>query len=337
MSEQQIDTEKMSDEDRFFGVRTKIVGQQEELVEEAAEEAADKAVQAVPRAEDGELTDDELSGYSKRVQKRINKLKYDSHEERRKRDSALAERDEAYRVAQQIAAKNREYESLLGRGEQALIGQIKERAALSVNQAKEQYRQAYEEGNTDNVVDAQQALSKATTELTEADRYAQSAANQQAQQQQAQQQQQQYEQAWAAQQQQQFPPPRQQPQQPQQPDPETQEWAAGNPWFMASGHEAMTSLAYGKHAELVNQGIKPNSSEYFRQIDETVRKAFPDYDWQVGNSQQERASTASQPSMVVAPTTRNNGAKPRTVKLSPSQRSLAKRLGLTDEQYAKYV
>ena len=326
MSEQQADVERMSEEDRFFGVRTKIGGQQEEPVEEAA----DEAVEAVSEAEDGELTDDELSGYSKRVQKRINKLKYDSHEERRKRDSALAERDEAYRVAQQIAEKNREYESLIGRGEQALIGQIKERSALAVEQAKEQYRQAYEEGNTDNVVDAQQALSKATTELTEADRYAQNAANQQAQQQQ-------YEQAWAAQQQQQFPQPRQQPQQPQQPDPETQEWAAGNPWFMASGHEAMTSLAYGKHAELVNQGVKPNSSEYFRQIDETVRKAFPDYDWQVGDSQQERASTASQPSMVVAPTTRNNGAKPRTVKLSPSQRSLAKRLGLTDEQYAKYV
>ena len=189
MSEQKVDVERMSDEDRFFGVRTKIGGQQEELVEEAA----DKAVEAVSEAEDGELTDDELSGYSKRVQKRINKLKYDSHEERRKRDSAFAERDEAYRIAQQIAAKNREYESLIGRGEQALIGQIKERSALAVEQAKEKYRQAYEEGNTDNVVDAQQALSKATTELTEADRYAQSAANQQAQQQQ-------YEQAWAAQQ-----------------------------------------------------------------------------------------------------------------------------------------
>ena len=328
MSEQKVDVERMSEEDRFFGVRTKIGGQQEELVEEAA----DKAVEAVSEAEDGELTDDELTGYSKRVQKRINKLKYDSHEERRKRDSAFAERDEAYRIAQQIAEKNREYESLIGRGEQALIGQIKERSELAVEQAKQKYRQAYEEGDTDNVVEAQQALNKAATELTEADRYAQSAANQQAQQQQ-------YDQAWAAerQKQQQIQQPRQQPQQPQQPDPETQEWAAGNPWFMASGHEAMTSLAYGKHAELVNQGVKPNSSEYFRQIDETVRKAFPDYDWQVGNSQQERASTASQPSMVVAPTTRNNGAKPRTVKLSPSQRSLAKRLGLTDEQYAKYV
>jgi hypothetical protein len=326
MSEQNVDIERMSDEDRFFGVRTKIGGQQEELVEEAD----DGAVEVASEAEDGELTEDELSKYGKKVQKRINKLKYDSHEERRKRDSAVAERDEAYRVAQQIAEKNREYESLIGRGEQALIGQIKERAALSVEQAKEQYRQAYEEGNTDNVVEAQQALNKATTELSEADRYAQSAANQQAQQQQQ-------EQAWAQQQQQQFPQPRQQPQQPQQPDPETQEWAAGNPWFMAEGHEAMTSLAYGKHAELVNQGVKPNSPEYFRQIDETVRQAFPNYDWQVGNSQQERASTAGQPSMVVAPTTRNNGAKPRTVKLSPSQRSLAKRLGLTDEQYAKYV
>ena len=320
MSEQEIDIEQMSDEDKFFGVRTKIGGQQEDLFEEA-----------VATEPEGELTDDELSGYSKRVQKRINKLKYDSHEERRKRESALAERDEAYRVAQQIAEKNREYESLIGRGEQALISQIKERNTLSVEQAKGQYKQAYEEGDTDNVVAAQEALTKATTELTEIDRYAQNAARQQSQQIQQ-------EEAWAAQQQQQqwqqqqFPQPQQQP---AQPDPETQEWAAENPWFMSPGHEAMTSLAYGKHAELVNQGIQPNSSEYFRQIDATVRQAFPDYEWRDGTSV--RTSPASQPSTVVAPTTRNNGAKPRTVKLTASQRSLAKRLGLTDEQYAKYV
>ena len=322
MSEQEIDVGQMSDEDKFFGVRTKIGGEQEEFTEEA------EVVEAEP---EGELTDDELSGYSKRVQKRINKLKYDSHEERRKRESALAERDEAYRVAQQIAEKNREYESLIGRGEQALIGQIKERSALAVDQAKEQYRQAYEEGNTDNVVSAQEALTKATAELTEAERYAQDLANQQAQYKQQQE-------AWAAQQHQ-FPQPQQQPQQPQQPpqpDPETQEWASENPWFMSPGHEAMTSLAYGKHAELVNQGVKPNSSEYFRQIDETVRRAFPDYGWQDGTPQA-RTSPATQPSTVVAPTTRNNGAKPRTVKLTATQRSLAKRLGLTDEQYAKYV
>lgn len=332
MSEQ----EQMSDEDKFFGVRTKIGGQQEEPVEEAEEQPAQDDFEA----EAGELTDDELSGYSKRVQKRINKLKYESHEERRKYQAAAAERDEAYRVAQQIAEKNREYESLIGRGEKALIDQIKERSELAVQQAKEQYRKAYEEGDTDNVVAAQEALTKATAELTEADRYAQSLAQQP-----------QADQNWG--QSQPFPEPReyQQPQQPQyqqpapqpvqqaapQPDPETQEWASKNPWFMSAGHEAMTSLAYGRHAELVKEGVAPNSPEYFREIDQTVRRAFPDYDWGDGPEPEVRSLPSNQPSTVVAPTTRNNGAKPRTVKLTASQRSLAKRLGLTDEQYAKYV
>jgi len=321
MSEQEsVQTE----EDKFFGVRTKIGGQQQEepVEEEEVVEASD--------SEEGELTDDELPNYSKRVQKRINKLKYESHEEKRRTQSALQERDEAFRVAQQIAEKNREYESLIGRGEQALINQVKEKAALAVDQAKEQYRKAYEEGDTDNVVNAQEALTKATAELSEADRYAQSMSNQPAPQQEN----------W------QPPQPAQQPvrqpaQQPVQqapnPDPETQAWAAKNPWFMKEGYEEMTSLAYGKHASLVKQGVQPNSSEYFRQIDETVRRAFPDHDWQDGNVTQARTSPVSQPSQVVAPTTRNNGAKPRTVRLSATQRSLAKRLGLTDEQYAKYV
>ena len=322
MSEQEL----MSEEDKFFGVRTKIGGEQEqeEVVSAEAVEGEDDS---------SELGDEELQGYSKRVQKRINKLRYETHEERRKAENAEKMRDEAYRVAQQIAEKNKEYESLIGRGEEALINQVKERAALSLNQAKEQYRKAYEEGDTDNVVSAQEALTKATAELTEADRYAQNFSGQQQQQQQQQQQ-------WQQQQQQQQQQQYQQQQQQQavpRPDPETEEWAAANPWFMEDGYEEMTSLAYGKHASLVKQGVKPNSPEYFRQIDETVQRAFPDYDWQVGNSQQERTSTASQPSMVVAPTTRNNGAKPRTVKLSPTQRSLAKKLGLTEQQYAKYV
>ena len=320
MSEQEA-AQTQTEEDKFFGVRTKIGGQpepepvEEEPLEEVAESDTDE----------GELTDDELSGYSKRVQKRINKLKYESHEERRKTQSAIKERDEAFRVAQQIAEKNREYESLIGRGEQALINQVKERAALAVDQAKQQYRKAYEEGDTDNVVAAQEALTKATAELTEADRYAQSMNNQPALQQET------WQPPQPAQQ------PVQQPVQQRQIDPEAQQWADKNPWFMREGYEEMTSLAYGKHASLVKQGVVPNTPEYFKQIDETVRRAFPDHDWQDGNVPQARTSPASQPSQVVAPTTRNNGAKQRTVRLSATQRSLAKRLGLTDEQYAKYV
>ena len=214
---------------------------------------------------------------------------------------------------------------MIGRGEQALINQVKERAALAVEQAKQQYRKAYEEGDTDNVVAAQEAMTKATAELTEADRYAQSMSNQPAPQQET------WQPPQPAQQ------PVQQPVQQRQIDPEAQQWATKNPWFMREGYEEMTSLAYGKHASLVKQGVLPNTPEYFKQIDETVRRAFPDHDWQDGNVPQARTSPASQPSQVVAPTTRNNGAKPRTVRLSATQRSLAKRLGLTDEQYAKYV
>jgi len=320
MSEQEA---VQTEEDKFFGVRTKIGGQPEEPIEE-------EVVEETTDSEEGELTDDELSGYSKRVQKRINKLKYETHEERRKAQTAEQERDEAYRVAQQIAQKNKEYESLIGRGEQALITQVKEKAALAVEQAKAQYKKAYEEGNTDSVVAAQEALTKATAELTEADRYAQSMNTQP---------QQQPQENWQLPQPQQ---PVQQPmqqtvQQPPAPDPETKEWAENNPWFMRDGYEEMTSLAYGKHATLVKQGVKPNSPEYFKQIDETVRRAFPDYEWQDGTLPKVRTSPAPQPSTVVAPTTRNNGAKPRTVRLTATQRSLAKRLGLTDEQYAKYV
>jgi len=148
MSEQEL---SMSEEDKFFGVRTKIGGvQEEEFSVDPVDEVVDEP--------SGEMDDEELTGYSKRVQKRINKLRYESHEERRKTQNAEQMRDEAYRVAQQMAEKNREYESLIGRGEEALINQVRERASLSVNQAKEQYRKAYEEGDTDGVVSAQEYL-----------------------------------------------------------------------------------------------------------------------------------------------------------------------------------
>jgi hypothetical protein len=106
---------------------------------------------------------------------------------------------------------------------------------------------------------------------------------------------------------------------------------------MQDGYEEMTSLAYGTHAALIKRGIQPNSQEYFRQIDTRLRQAFPDYDWQdEGELDGPNATvTASQPSTVVAPSARSNGAKPRKIRLRPSQAALAKRLGLTYEQYAR--
>jgi hypothetical protein len=108
---------------------------------------------------------------------------------------------------------------------------------------------------------------------------------------------------------------------------------------MKPGHEEMTALAYGSHTAAINNGIKVNSPEYFEYIDNRVRSAFPEYEWQDKrvDSRTASATANSRTSSVVAPSSRSNGAKPRKVQLSATQVSLAKRLGLTPEQYAKQL
>ena len=339
MSEVQEDfNDATTPEDKFFGVRTQIGKSSEpeqsdielEIVDDREEEdrRSPKSAEASQDQSD-DVTDEELSGYSEKVQKRINKLRYEQHEERRQREAAERMREEAIRVAEQLSNKNKEYESLINRGEGALVAQIKQRAELALQQAREQYKRAYDEGDTDNIVTAQEGLNRAQAEFTEAERYEHNLASQNAQRQQAEQQNYQAQIANQAVQ--------SVAQQPQpQVDPRAEAWTKENPWFMRDGYEEMTSTAYGIHAELVKNGITPNSPEYFRRIDERLRVRYPDFGWQdEGDSDGRDASvTASQPSTVVAPSARSNGAKPRKVRLTSTQVSLAKRLGLTNEQYA---
>ena len=339
-AQEEMGFQESSAEEKFFGVKTTIGRSSDneeavtdpdlelEIVDDRPEED-----RRAPKASssDGDIDDDELSGYSDRVQKRINKLRYEQNEERRQREAAERLREEAVSYAQAVTAKNKEYESLINRGEAALISQIKDKAQLSLESARQDYKKAYEEGDTDNVVAAQESLMRAQSELQEANKYEQSLANKpvtvadDAYQQQVYQQQLAREQAVAQ-------------QQPQQAtvDPEAQDWASRNEWFMKPGFEEMTSLAYGAHAKAVQEGVAPNSSEYFQRIDSRMRSAFPDYDWQDSSDTYGRNApvTANQPSSVVAPSSRSNGAKPRKVRLTSSQIALAKRIGLTNEQYA---
>jgi hypothetical protein len=271
MSEMQEEMgfQESSAEDKFFGVKTTIGRSSDneeaitdpdlelEIVDDRPEED-----RRAPKASssDSDIDDDELSGYSERVQKRINKLRYEQNEERRQREAAERLREEAVSYAQAVTAKNKEYESLINRGEAALISQIKDKAQLSLESARQEYKKAYEEGDTDNVVAAQESLMRAQSELQEASKYEQSLANKpvtvadDAYQQQVYQQQLAREQAVAQ-------------QQPQQPavDPEAQDWASRNEWFMKPGFEEMTSLAYGAHAKAVQEGVAPNSLNIFNE------------------------------------------------------------------------
>jgi len=336
--------EPQSAEDKFFGVRTQI-GQQSQ---DQAEEASDLDIEIVddrppedrrpPRAEnasDGDIADEELEGYSDKVRKRIDKLRYEQHEERRQREAAERMREEAVNVAQQLAGKNREYEALIQRGEGALISQVKERARLSLEGAKSSYRQAYEEGDTDKVVEAQEGLLRAQTELNEAERYERNLPQQPDQNAYAQQQAA-YQQQVAQQQQAAYAAAQQAQQQPAQPDPKAAAWAERNDWFGDPTEKVMSAAAYALHEEALNDHeLVPNSEDYFQYIDTGMRQHFPDYSWsdESGDGLPAPATTRRATS-VVAPSARNNGARPRKVQLTSTQVSLAKKLGITPQQYA---
>ena len=113
-------------------------------------------------------------------------------------------------------------------------------------------------------------------------------------------------------------------------DDKTLRWQAKNQWFGAQGFEELTSFALGLHQKLVNSGIDPRSDEYFERIDARMKSTFPDV---FGGEDKPKSGEGSRrPSTVVAPATRSTGA--RKVQLTPTQVALARKFGLTPQQYA---
>jgi len=349
MSEEMVaeveENPQTSFEEKFLGVRTKITKPEPDTGEmdlEIIDDRPQEDQRPPPKQEASSEDEDELEGYSDKVKKRINKLRYQQHEERRQREAAEKMREEAVKVAQQYANQNKQYEDVIRRGEDMLVTQIKDRATLAVEQAKSQYKAAYDEGDTDKVISTQEALITAQAELREASNHEQDMQRRQAEYQQYIQQMQQNPQFAQQQAMQQQAMQQQMQQQPAKPEvsAKAKMWSEENPWFGNDEHKDMTALAYGVHEKLVkNEGVDPNSDEYFETIDRTMRSKFPEYFGTQSNEKEERSSQAKSrsPSMVVTPASRNNGSKPRKVKLTQTQVALAKRLGLTNEQYAKQL
>ena len=179
MSEEQMEQQEHSAEDKFFGVKT-VIGKKSdeeaqdsnvdiEIVDDRPPEDRRPPAKETKAEAKSDEADDELEGYSEKVKKRINKLRYQQHEERRQREEAERLREEAIRVAQKYADQSKQYHKIIQEGEQYLVHQIRERASMAVDQAKNSYRQAYEEGNTDKILEAQEALINAQSELKSAD------------------------------------------------------------------------------------------------------------------------------------------------------------------------
>jgi hypothetical protein len=247
-----------------------------------------------------EVTDDELAQYSEGVKKRIQHFSKGYHEERRAKESALREREEAVRLAQSLVEENKRLQGSLGQGQQALLEQAKKVVANEVEQAKAKYKQAYEAGDSDALVTAQDELTTAKIRAERVNNFKPA----------------------VAQPQNTVVQPAPQPEYVPQVDTKARAWQEANSWFGAD--KEMTALALAVHEKLVENGVNPTSDEYYEKINSRVRSVFPD-----------AFPSEKRKSSVVAPATRS--VAPRKITLTQSQVQIAKRLGLTNEQYARAV
>lgn len=249
--------------------------------------------------------DSELEGYSDSVKKRISKLKYEFHEERRAKEEALRIREEAVRFADQTRKEAEALRKQLSEGQTAVVSQAKARVESQLASAKAQFKQAYEAGDSDAMLEAQTKLTELSNEMFRLSNYRPAP--------------------------QPTPAPQPATSSPQVPKPPQRalEWAQNNPWFQKDTE--MTGYAFGVHERLVKSGVDPNSETYYTELDTAIRSRFPD---KFDGSDQEVKTQSRQAGSVVAPTARTPSKNSRKVVLTSSQVSLAKRLGLTPQQYA---
>jgi hypothetical protein len=286
----------------------------------------DRGRKAAPPPEDP--SEDELNSYDEKVQARIKKFTRGYHDERRAKEEALRERQAAEAYAKQVYEENKRLQQQLATGSQAYIEQSKSTADIELTAAKKKYKEAYETGDVDALADAQAEIARATMkvekaqglkpiEVEEKDNF--------------------------------------QPAQPAQDEtpsmsPRTKKWVDANAdWWGVDDEMTMTAMGLDKKLAREYGPSYVGSEEYFRTIDKTMRKRFPEHfeDAQSHEddeppprktsepAEEETPRRATKPATVVAPASRST--PPNRVKLKASEAAIARRLGVPLEQYAKQV
>jgi hypothetical protein len=279
---------------------------EEEIIIEQEDDESETEVVTEEPEDSGE---GELESYSKGVQKRISRLTEKFRKEER-------DRQEAVRLAQQLLQEKQQLEGRLKQLDSGYLNEYGARIEAQISTARRAYKDAYEAGDTDKMIEAQEALARASTDKQRYD-LAKSRANERVQ-------------TTAVQQQQYVAPEPQRVAQQPQVDPKAQGWAEKNDWF--GQDEVMTYAAFGVHRKLVEEeGFDPQSDEYYSEIDRRMRTEFPH------KFQASKSSGKSQVAPAGSSASRSTKQGRRTVKLSPSQIAIAKKLNVPLEEYAKYV
>jgi len=252
--------------------------------------------------------DDEVVQYKKDVQKRIKDLSFKAHSERRAKEAAARERDEALRLAQSLIEKTKQLEELKATQEAALVEQAKGRSESQISLLKRAAKEAFEAGDTDKFLEFQEQLGRAVVEHERYNAYRAPEPQPQVHQ---------------------LPPP------PPKPDAKAEKWYEANSnWFQAEGEieEEMTAYAFGVSDILRKKNVDPRSDEYYQTIDARVRQRFPEYFGK--QSEPVSDATAKAPS-VVAPASRAVKNTTRQVRLTESQMRLIRKLQITPQQYVE--
>jgi len=255
-----------------------------------------------------EFNDDELTKYDESVQKRIKHFTKGYHEERRAKEAAQREKEEAIRLAQAILNENNQLKGSVNQNQTALLEQAKRVVGNEIDDAKRMYKEAYESGDSDKLLEAQEALTNAKIRADKVNNFR--------------------------------PTPLQvretpvqiesQPTRPAPVDEKLLAWQNNNQWF--GNNKRMTAYALGVHEDLVGEGIPAGSEEYYRRIDSDIRSRFSD---QFGTDESVDAKPQRTKSNNVAPATRSTA--PKKIVLNQSQVNIAKRLGVPLELYARKV
>ena len=262
-----------------------------------------------PSAPPDDLTDDELQDYSEKVRRRLQHFSKGYHDQRRAAEQAARERAELERITQKLLEENNSLKGTVSKNQEILLEQAKRSAATELEQAKVKYKQAYEAGDADAVVSAQEDLTSARLKVDRVSSFRLPALQEPNNQVQTQ---------------------SQEVVNTPQADPKASQWQKDNPWFGAD--DEMTSFALGYHQKLVKEGVDPQSDDYYEKINSRMRQIFPD---QFGEEGPERVAEPRRRASVVAPVTRS--VAPKKITLTKTQVALAKRLGVPLEEYARQV
>jgi hypothetical protein len=251
-----------------------------------------------------ELYSDELEDYSTKVKKKLVQMKKLAHDERREKEAALREQNETVEFAKRLMEENKKLKSTLSNSEKNVLTSVTRAVEMEMEAAKKAYREAYDSGDTDKVMEAQERLTAATLKADKVKNFRPAPAEREENVVQT---------------------PQPRIERPRE-DPSAVAWQQDNPWF--GDDEEMTSLALGLHTKLQREGVRVSSQEYYDRINRTIRQRFPE---KFGEAE-EQDDRPSRRSSVVAPATRTTSSK--RVKLSTGELNLAKKFNLTPEQFA---